>query len=373
MSKRMFFYGTLCHLPLLEAVIGRAVEPGEVRATTLLNHAIYWVKDQIYPCIVEEHGSAVEGIVFDASAEDAARLNYYEGGFHYNLRMLTPEGEDRPAEVYFPDPGRWEIGPRWHLADFVEEYAEITLEAATEIMRLYGKIDAAEASRRLPMLRAMATVTSRRIVQPALSARADFDLSDISVRNFRRAYQDFFALDEYEISHKRFDGGESGVLRRAAFISGDAVIVLPYDPKHDRVLLVEQFRVGPFSRGDMHPWMLEPVAGRIDAGESPDETARREAEEEAGLTLEKLIPISAHYPTPGASTEFFHCYLGLADLSETETGYGGVPGEGEDIRTHVVSFDAFMDMIESGEAEVGPLVLCGLWLARHRDRLRSAA
>ncbi|MFV2052932.1 NUDIX domain-containing protein [Aliiroseovarius sp. YM-037] len=373
MSKRMFFYGTLCHLPLLEAVIGRGLGKDEVRDATLLNHAIYWVKDQIFPCIVEEPGASAEGIVFEASAEDAARLNYYEGGFNYNLRMLTPEGEDQPVEVYFPDPGHWEIGAPWRLADFVAQYAAITLEAATEVMRLYGKIDAAEASRRLPMLRAMATVTSRRIVQPTLSERTDFDLSDISLKNFRRAYQDFFALDEYEISHKRFDGGESGVLRRAAFISGDAVIVLPYDAKRDRVLLVEQFRVGPFSRGDLHPWMLEPIAGRIDAGESPIETAHREAEEEAGLTLTDLLPVSAHYPTPGASTEFFHCYLGLTDLPETGIGYGGLPGEGEDIRTHIIGFDAFMDLIESGEAEVGPLVLCGLWLARHRDRLRSSA
>ncbi len=48
--------------------------------------------------------------------------------------------------------------------------------------------------------------------------------------------------------------------------SADAVTVLPYDPVRDRVLLIEQYRFGVHMRGDPRPWVLEPVAGRIDAG-----------------------------------------------------------------------------------------------------------
>ncbi len=53
----------------------------------------------------------------------------------------------------------------------------------------------------------------------------------------------------------------------------------------DRVLLLEQMRAGPMLRGDANPWMLEPVAGMIDAGETPIRPALRECAEEAGLSL----------------------------------------------------------------------------------------
>jgi hypothetical protein len=37
------------------------------------------------------------------------------------------------------------------------------------------------------------------------------------------------------------------------------------------------------------------------------------------------------------------------------------------------AFDAFMRLIDAGQFSVGPTVLAGLWLSRHRDRLRALA
>ncbi|MCB2157335.1 MAG: NUDIX domain-containing protein, partial [Rhodobacteraceae bacterium] len=45
----------------------------------------------------------------------------------------------------------------------------------------------------------------------------------------------------------------------------------------DRVLLIEQFRMGPYARGDAEPWLIEAIAGRVDPGETPEDAARREA------------------------------------------------------------------------------------------------
>ena len=63
-------------------------------------------------------------------------------------------------------------------------------------------------------------------------------------------------------------------------VSGDAVTVLPYDPKRDLVLVVEQIRAGPFARGDRQSWQIEAIAGRVDPFETPEQAARREAVEE---------------------------------------------------------------------------------------------
>ena len=103
----------------------------------------------------------------------------------------------------------------------------------------------------------------------------------------RTVYKGFFSVKEYDLSFTKFDGSKSDVVTRSALISFDAVIVLPYDPIHDHVLLVEQFRAGPFARQEENPWCLEPIAGLIDQGETPEEAGLREAHEEKGLTLSK--------------------------------------------------------------------------------------
>jgi ADP-ribose pyrophosphatase len=118
--------------------------------------------------------------------------------------------------------------------------------------------------------------------------------------------------------------------------------------------------------------MLEPVAGRVDAGETPEETAHRECAEEAGLKLRSLELISRHYCTPGTSSEYFHLYLGLCDLPRLGHGLGGLDSEHEDIRTHVISYDRAIELLHTGEADNGPLVLSLIWLSRERDRVRSA-
>ena len=69
-----------------------------------------------------------------------------------------------------------------------------------------------------------------------------FNYTSVSRHNKRQVYQGFFSVEEYDLSYKKFDGSHSEVVTRGALISSDAVIVLPYDPVSDRVLLVEQFR-----------------------------------------------------------------------------------------------------------------------------------
>jgi len=95
--------------------------------------------------------------------------------------------------------------------------------------------------------------------------------------------------------------------------------------------------------------------------------------EEAGVRLHGVEHISSHYCTPGCSTEYFHLFLGLCELPDMEKGLGGLNSEDEDIRTHVISYDSAMQLLQTGEADNGPLVLSLLWLQRERTRLRASA
>ncbi len=194
---------------------------------------------------------------------------------------------------------------------------------------------------------------------------------DVAIASRSQPYEGFFAVEEQELRHRRFDGSFSAPLHRTAFVSGDVVTVLPYDPLRDRVLLVEQFRFAPHVRGDANPWKLEAVAGRIDAGETPEQAARREAREEAGLVLDQLVPIAEYYPSPGAFVEYIYSYLAVVDLPDSAAGQFGLLDEAEDIRAHLVPFEQLQDLCQSGEIDNAPLLLSVLWLGGRRGALRG--
>lgn len=369
----LFFYGTLCHVPLLERVLGRSAEALGLTEAELPGWAVYWAKGECFPTIRAEEGGRAQGVLLrNLGEEDLARLDHYEGGFGYALEPLevvTAEGRDQ-AFVYLPDGDRWPLGAPWKLEDWVARYGALTLAAADEVMERFGISSPQEIDALFPWIRARgwsqclakdaAPTTLRRTPAP----------DDYRIEGMRPGYDGFFRLRAFNISHRRFDGRQSATLGREAFQAFDAALVLPYDPGTDQVMLVEQFRFGPVWRKDPVPWMLEPIAGLVDAGEDPADCARREAVEEAGLQLGDLRLMTRVYASPGYSTEFFHCYLGLCDLSQENGGLAGLAHENEDIRSHVISFDRAMELVESGEANAGPLALMLLWLARHREGLR---
>ena len=193
----------------------------------------------------------------------------------------------------------------------------------------------------------------------------------VSTHNQNIVYQGFFSVEERSLSFQKFNNEQSAVLKRSALISSDAVIVLPYDPINDRVLLIEQFRMGPYVKGDETPWVLEPIAGLIDADETPENAGIREAQEEAHLELKTLELVARSYPSPGISTEFFHQYIGIVELLDSSDLIAGLSSENEDIRSHIFEYEQFFEMIESGKVNVGPLILLGLWLSKNRTRLRK--
>lgn len=77
----------------------------------------------------------------------------------------------------------------------------------------------------------------------------------------------------------------SGEVVRELLIKGEAAALIAYDPILDKVVLIEQVRIGAYDAGQKKsPWLLELVAGMVDKGnEEPAEVAMREAKEEAGL------------------------------------------------------------------------------------------
>ena len=74
-------------------------------------------------------------------------------------------------------------------------------------------------------------------------------------------YKGFFSVEEHKLSYRKFDQSQTDILTRSAVVLSDAVIVLPYDPVNDRILLIEQFRTGPYVKGDKSPCQPRPWPG----------------------------------------------------------------------------------------------------------------
>ncbi|MDU8929210.1 NUDIX domain-containing protein [Alisedimentitalea sp. MJ-SS2] len=373
--ENLFLYGTLRHAGLLELVAGCPVGNLACEPARLEGHRVSWAKGHGFPLIETRSAEVAEGLLLrGVEGEVLARLNFYELGFGYDLRDVTVESANGPvaSKVYFPQPGLWQAGEAFSIEVWARDHWPLTRHSAAEVMSYFGRLSGEEVARRFGMIgtRANARLLAEHDNVPC-ELRSGLGVEDVELIASETNYAGFFLMETRHLRHSRFDGTRSDVLDREVFIAGDATTVLPYDPDRDRVMLVEQFRMGPYARGDRHPWSLEPIAGRIDGGESAEACGARETVEETGLEIQRLEPISRYYATPGYSTEMFHSFVGIADLPDDAAGLGGAIHEHEDIRSHVISFERAMALVDSGEINNAPLILSLLWLARERERLRQ--
>ena len=199
--------------------------------------------------------------------------------------------------------------------------------------------------------------------------RLRYGAEDVDLQQREQSFRGYFSLETLTLRHRLFEGGWSAPIRRELLQRGDAVGVLPWDPEKDEVVLIEQFRVGALH--DVYsPWMLELVAGIVEAGESDSDVVHREAEEEARCRLGRLQSIATFYPSPGACSEQIRLFVGEVTKSQPGT-VQGLESEHEDILVHQLPRDQVMQMLDRNEINNGHTLIALQWLARHADFLRA--
>lgn len=131
-----------------------------------------------------------------------------------------------------------------------------------------------------------------------------------------------------------------------------AVAIAPIDADGN-VLMVRQYR----HAAERH--LLEIPAGVLESGESPDDTAQRELQEEVGFASRNLRALGGLYMSPGFCDEFIYIYL-AKDLVPSR-----LPGdEDEDITVERVPMDRVEKLIRLGEIQDGKSV-AALLMARY--------
>jgi ADP-ribose pyrophosphatase len=151
----------------------------------------------------------------------------------------------------------------------------------------------------------------------------------------------------------RFPDGSTGELEMIRHSGAAAVVPFLDDPRSadPEVVLLRQFR----HAADGYLW--EVPAGRLDPGEAPEACARRELQEEAGLTARELHPLITIYTTPGFTDERIHLFYGVGLLSGEHRRE-----RDEFMEVHRLRWSAVMDLIARREIQDGKTLISLLYV-----------
>jgi ADP-ribose pyrophosphatase len=192
-------------------------------------------------------------------------------------------------------------------------------------------------------------------------------LDDVDIKSRELLGQGGGKLERFTFRHKRFDGTWSEPIQRDLYTIAEVSMVMPYDPKLDAVILIEQFRTCGLYWGEA-TWLFEAVAGIVDPGETPPEVAAREAMEEAGCAIAGPVHIATVFSSPGGYGERTYMYAARADLSKVG-GLHGLAHEHEDIRAVAVPLDEAYAAAMDGRIRDAKTILMIQWLTTHKSRL----
>lgn len=152
-------------------------------------------------------------------------------------------------------------------------------------------------------------------------------------------------LDFQTFEYERDDGSKQ-VLSREIYHVGDGATALLYDLARRTVILVNQFRLPAYLRGESG-WVLETPAGFLDNA-TPQERVRNEVAEEAGYRVGDMQQVFAALMIPGCVTHVVYGFVAPYTEADRIDAGGGLIEEGEDIAVVELTIDHALELIVSG-------------------------
>jgi len=127
------------------------------------------------------------------------------------------------------------------------------------------------------------------------------------------------------------------------------------------VVLIRNARIAVNAR------LWELPAGKLEMGESPVDTARRELSEETGYACAQLVPLGTFFTSPGFCDEVMHCFL-----AEGLRAGEAHPEPGEDLIVGTVGLERLWSMVDDGTLIDGKTMAALLLWQRRLARLSHA-
>ncbi len=159
-----------------------------------------------------------------------------------------------------------------------------------------------------------------------------------------------------DVDQVRFPDGSIGALEMVRHPGASAVVpvigALGPDPM---VLLIRQYRYAA------EQYLYEIPAGRLDPGESPEQCAHRELQEETGYTADQVDHLFTMYTTPGFTDEKIHLFLA------TGLTAGEAHREADEfVELAPMPLSAAMALIKNGEIQDAKTALALFYAAEFR-------
>ena len=190
--------------------------------------------------------------------------------------------------------------------------------------------------------------------------------SKFKILKKRNIHDGFFKMNEVTLKYKKYNGDWSNEIKRELFGGAQVSAGLPYDPINKKIVLIQQFRPGTISK-DKQNYLDEIVAGIIDPGETPEDTAKRECLEETGCEISNLKSIQGYFPAPGSSESFYNLFLGEVIAPDKEI-IKGLENENEDILVKSYSFDEVKTKMNKKEILNGLTLIALHWFFLNVER-----
>jgi GDP-mannose pyrophosphatase NudK len=169
----------------------------------------------------------------------------------------------------------------------------------------------------------------------------------IRIRAVTVLSDDWYLLKKTTFDFRRSNGSWQ-TLSRETYDRGNGAVVLLINTQRQTLILTRQFRYPAFVNGLQDGMLLEACAGLLDS-EEPEETIRREVEEETGFRIGPPQKLFELYMSPGSVTEKLFFYIAEYHHSSRVSSGGGDQAEGEDIEIVELTFDQAFAMMNRGE------------------------
>jgi len=151
---------------------------------------------------------------------------------------------------------------------------------------------------------------------------------------------------------------------REAYDRGNGAVILLYNKNQQTVILTRQFRMPTYVNGNKDGMMIEACAGILEQ-ENPEESIKRETEEETGYRVQKVEKVMEAYTSPGSVTEILHFFIAAYDKDMKINEGGGVAEEQEEIEVLELDFQQAMEMIKTGEIKDAKTIMLLQYAALH--------
>ncbi|MEP6507091.1 MAG: NUDIX hydrolase [Gemmatimonadales bacterium] len=185
----------------------------------------------------------------------------------------------------------------------------------------------------------------------------DLESGDASIGQMttRRVYTG--RVVSLDVDTVRFPNGVTGELEMIRHSGASAVVpVLEVPGEPTKVLLIRQYRYAA------EGFLYEIPAGRLEPGETPENCAKRELQEETGYSAGRLVAMTSIYTTPGFTDEIIHLFL--AD----NLALGKLALESDEIlELKAVQISEALELIRTGEIQDGKTICALLFAALFRN------